>query len=64
MNDNQFAKLFEFVQKIDEKVDHLQENVSTKSDIQHVLTVIDGYVAKLDTYATEMAAMQHKIDRV
>lgn len=64
MSDDQFTKLFKFVQKIDTKVEHLQENVSTKSDVQHVLTVIDGYVAKLDTYATEMATMQHKIDRV
>ena len=40
------------------------ETMATKDDIRRLESVIDGYAAKLDTYAAEMAAMQHKIDRL
>ncbi len=64
MNDDQFMKLFKYVEETRTEVRDLKETVSTKDDIRHLESVIDGYAANLDTYATEMAAMQHKIDRL
>lgn len=50
MSDDQFTKLFQYMQnefagvnkKLDEKAD--------KSDVDKIINIIDGYAAKLDTY--------------
>lgn len=64
MSDDQFTKLFRYVQEIDQKVDRIEANMVTKADYNNLLNIMDGYAAHLDTYMTEMAAMQHKIDRL
>ena len=42
------------------------DSLETKIDkrIDEVLSIIDGYAGKIDTYAQEMAAMDHKINRL
>ncbi len=42
----------------------IEETMATKNDINRLEGVIDGYAHKIDSYATEMAAMQHKINRL
>ncbi|QQS22222.1 hypothetical protein IPM09_01605 [Candidatus Saccharibacteria bacterium] len=64
MNDDQFTKLFNYIVSVDKKLDGVIENMATKDDIRRLESVIDGYAAKLDTYAQEMAAMDHKIHRL
>lgn len=64
MSEDQFMKLFKYISEIDRKLDGVVETMATKDDIRRLESVIDGYAAKLDTYAAEMAAMQHKIDRL
>lgn len=64
MSDDQYMKLFKYMQTIDNKVDVIVESMATKDDIRRLESLIDGYAAKLDSYAMEMAAMQHKIDRL
>ena len=53
-------KLFKYIQTIESKVDTMAENMSTKDDIRRLESVIDGYAAKIDDYAKEIAAMQRK----
>ena len=48
--------------KLDRRIDDLE--LSTNERFDALTNLIDGYAAKLDTYAQEMAAMQHKIDRL
>lgn len=57
-------KLFKYVTETRQEVREIRETMATKDDIRHLESVIDGYAAKLETYAAEMAAMQHKIDRL
>lgn len=64
MTEDQFTKLFKYISSIDHKLDDVIETMATKDDIRQLQTVIDGYAAKIDDYAKEMAAMQHKIDRL
>ena len=64
MSDEQFMKLFQYIQKVDTKVNNIIDTMATKDDIRLLTTIIDGYAAKIDAYALEMAAMQHKIDRL
>ncbi|MBM3209966.1 hypothetical protein FJZ39_01320 [Candidatus Saccharibacteria bacterium] len=62
----------EFASKWHGEVYEKGESQSFWSDFLHIFGVdrrrhggvIDGYAAKLDTYASKMAAMQHKIDRL
>ena len=68
MSQDEFTKLFQYMQKIDNKVDSIQDvldtSMATKDDIRRLESLIDGYAAKIDDYSKEMAAMQHKIDRL
>ena len=62
--------------KIDEKFDRLfgvfatkedlQEsvsNLSTKNDFSNLLSAVDAYAKKADTYFQEMVMLAHKVDR-
>lgn len=64
MNEDQFLKLYKYMDKRFSNIEERLDDVATKDDIRYLETVIDGYAAKIDDYAVEMAAMQHKIDRL
>lgn len=50
--------------QLDGRLARVEETMATKDDIHRIENSLDGYAAKIDTYALEMAAMQHKIDRL
>ena len=58
------VKMMQKLNQIDDRVVTVEETMATKDDIRRVEATLDGYAAKIDTYAMEMAAMQHKIDRL
>lgn len=64
MNDDQFTKLFKYMSDRFDKIDATLEQKADKDDVDMLKNIIDGYAGKLETYAMEMAAMQHKIDRL
>jgi len=39
------------------------QNLSTKKDIDKLLTAVDTYAKKADTYFQEMVMLAHKVDR-
>ena len=39
------------------------QNLSTKEDIDTLLTAVDPYAKKADTYFQEMLMLAHKVDR-
>ena len=49
MSEDQFTKLFKYIQKIDKKTDYLQENSATKFNIERLLAKIDSCKGTLDT---------------
>jgi len=62
MNDDQFTKLFNYMEK---RFDEVSERFSQQDKRFDELTnLIDGYASKIDSYAQEMAAMDHKINRL
>lgn len=65
--DKDFGELIEYLDgkfiNIDEKLDNLQENKADKSDINNLMTAVDAYAKKADTYFPEMVMLSHKIDR-
>lgn len=48
----------------EKRLESIEHNMATKDDIRQIESTLDGYASKIDTYAAEMAAMQHKIDRL
>lgn len=64
MSDDQFTKLYAYMQEQFALVNEKLDEKADKKDVEMLKNIIDGYAAKLDTYAMEMAAMQHKIDRL
>jgi len=62
MSEDQFTKLFKYMEKGFENVDKRFEAVDKRFDTLTIL--IDGYAGKIDTYAQEMAFMDHKINRL
>ena len=57
-------RLMQKLEETNRRVATIEETMATKNDIRRMENLIDGYAAKLDNYAAEMAAMQHKIDRL
>lgn len=58
------VKLMNKFNKLDGRLTRVEETMATKDDIHRIENSLDGYASKIDTYAMEMAAMQHKIDRL
>ncbi len=65
-NDEQWSKLYEYLDKrfgdVHGEMNSRFEAVDKRFD--DLTVIIDGYAAKLDTYAQEMAALDHKIRRL
>jgi len=62
MSEDQFTKLFKYMQKGFADIDNRFELVDKRFD--KLTSIIDGYANKIDTYAQEMAFMDHKINRL
>ncbi len=48
---------------LDGKIEELKENKADKSDINELMSTIDAYAKKADTYFQEMVMLAHKVDR-
>jgi len=60
--DERFQRLFDvFATKDDLK--EATEKLATKEDVNNLLTSIDAYAKKADTYFQEMVMLAHKVER-
>ncbi len=62
LDDKDVQKLIEdFVtrEEFNEKISGLAD----KKDVNKILTAVDGYAKKVDTYAQEMTMIAHKVER-
>ena len=60
--DKRFDRLFSvFATKEDLK--EAINNLSTKEDFNKLLSAVDAYAKRADTYFQEMVALSHKVDR-
>lgn len=62
MQEDQFTKLFKYIQEFRQEVDSRFNAQDRRFD--DLTNLIDGYAARLDTYAQEMAAIDHKVSRL
>ncbi len=62
LSDEDIQKLIEvFATKEDLK--EVVKNLSTKNDFNNLLSAVDAYAKKADTYFQEMVMLAHKVDR-
>ncbi len=47
MKEDQFTKLFKYVQGIDQKVDVVKDNMATRSDLNRLTETIDNFFASI-----------------
>ena len=64
---NDFSELIQYLDerfaKIDTQLEYIKENKVDKSDFNNLLTAVDAYAQKADTYFQEMVMLSHKVDR-
>ncbi len=67
MDNKDYKELIDFIMgqftKVHIKLDHLSENKADKSDVRELISSVDVYAHKADTYFMEMAALGSKLDR-
>ncbi len=64
MSEDEFTKLFKYVNRIEKKLDTLVENVATKDELNLLTNAVDAYAKQTETYMQEMLALGHKVDRL
>jgi len=64
MSDDQFTKLFKYMEEMRQEMNERFDNTATKADVDELRDTVIDFATHLDDYAQEMAAMSHKIDRL
>lgn len=64
MSQDEFTKLFTFVQKEFKKVNDRLEQTATKEELDRLTAAVDAHTKKVDDYHQEMLMLAHKVDRL
>jgi len=62
--DKKFVAIDQQFIGVNERLGGLLESKADKSDIDNLLTAIDSYAQKADTYFQEMVMLSHKVDKM
>lgn len=64
MSQDEFTKLFKYMQKEFDKINSRLEQTATKKELDTLTNAVDAYAKQADTYMQEMLALSHKVDRL
>lgn len=64
MSDDQFMKLFKYVEETRQEMNARFDETASKTDVEELRNTVVDFAGHLDTYAQEMAAMALKVDRL
>lgn len=64
MNDDQFDKLFNYLQQMDRRLQNVEENMATKSSIDHLINTMDGFIRRITDNNAEQAARDAQWNRL
>ncbi len=56
MKDDQFDKIFSYLQRLDKRLRHVEENMATKHSLDHLINTMDDFIRRIDTSETEQVA--------
>jgi 3-dehydroquinate dehydratase len=62
MSEDEFTKLFKYMQTEFKKIDSRFDAVDIRID--HLTNAVDAYAKQSETYMQEMLALGHKVDRL
>lgn len=63
MKDDQFTKLFRYMEKCFDEIDKRLDTMATKDDISKVYNILDQHTAMLEDLTAETAALKFSDDR-
>lgn len=63
MSDDQFTKLFRYMEKCFDEIDKRLDTMATKDDISKVYNILDQHTAMLEDLTAETAALKFSDDR-
>ncbi len=64
MKNDEFTKLFKYMQVEFKKVNDRLEQTSTKEELNRLTNAVDAYAKQSEIYMQEMLALAHKVDRL
>ena len=64
MAEDEFMKLFKYMQTEFKKVNDRLDNTATKDSVELLTQAVDAYAKKADDYFQEMVMLSHKVDRM
>lgn len=64
MKDDQFDKIFNYLQKMDKRLQYVEENMATKSSIDRLINTMDSFIAQLSDSESEQAARDAQFARL
>ena len=59
----EFSELIEYLDERFTRIEKQLETKAEKTDVDILLTAVDTYAKKADTYFQEMVSLSHKVDR-
>lgn len=63
MSQDEFTKLFTAIQSVQNQVNDMRQEMSTKEDINGIYDKLDNIAARLDDDMTERAALTAQVER-
>jgi len=64
MSQDEFTKLFAYMQKEFDKVNKRLEETATKKQVEALTNTVDGLAGLVRDYQQEMLMLTHKVDRM
>ena len=64
MSEDEFTKLYKYMQVEFKKVNDHLDKTSTKDDLDRLTNAVDSHAKQVETYIKEMLALAHKVDRL
>lgn len=64
MAEDEFTKLFKYMQKEFKQINNRLEQTATKGELDRLTNAIDAFAKQNETYMQEMLALSHKVDRL
>lgn len=64
MSEDEFTKLYKYMQKEFKVVNARLEQTATKKELDRLTNAVDSFAKQTETYMQEMLALAHKVDRL
>lgn len=64
MNDDQFTKLFKYIEEFRSEVNTKLDDKASRASMEQLISTIDGFAKRIDNNETEQASRDLQFDRL